>query len=468
MMNYEQAMHYLEGTERFGSRLGLERMRELLNYLGSPERGKLCMHVAGTNGKGSVSAYSAYMLAAAGLRVGLYCSPYVYDFGERIRILDGRDPEGRWKNDPREGQISHEAIAETLSEIRRQVEKHGMTGESHPTHFEMLTLMAFLYFDKNDCDVWVLETGLGGRLDSTNVIPAPKVAVITAIGLDHTKRLGSTYTAIASEKAGILKKGTEHVLVYDQYLAISDKHEAEKVENVFKERAKELGIEISFHRHEEIERLEHGLNGQRFRLKSEPSEIFETKLLPDFEADNADLAIKAVKALRPEITQDEIKEGLSLCYWPARLEKLCDEPVVLVDGGHNPQGAKALRLSLQSLFPDGRKEVHVCSVMKDKDRENMFRQVFAGGSMERIYFTAPQGIARAERPENLAETAREVAGLMPPEERPEILTAASVKDAVEAAWDYCRENEAVLLAWGTFYQAGEFRDAVYEAMRSRS
>ncbi len=464
MMNYQEAMHYLEGTERFGSRLGLERMQELLGYLGSPEKGRLCMHIAGTNGKGSVSAYSAYMLAAAGLRVGLYCSPYVYDFGERIRVLDGRDPEGKWKTDPRDGQISEEAIASTLSEIRRQVEKHHMTGPSHPTHFEMLTLMAFLHFREQDCDVWVLETGLGGRLDSTNVIPAPKVAVITAIGLDHTSRLGNTYTEIAGEKAGILKKGTEHLLVYDQYLAISDKQEAAKVERLFKEKADALGIEISFHRHDEIEILSHSLDGQTFRLKSKPSEIYKTKLLPGFEADNADLAIKACRALYPAISEEEIKEGLALCYWPARLEKLSDDPVVLIDGGHNPQGAKALRLSLQGLFPEGRPEVHVCSIMKDKDQDGMFRQVFAGGFLERIYCTAPQGIARASRPRELAEKAEKVASRMPPEERPAVYAAGTVKEAAEKALAYCRETGAVLVAWGTFYQAGEFREALYEIL----
>lgn len=466
-MTYEEAMQYLEGTERFGSKLGLERMQELLQYLGSPEQGRLCMHIAGTNGKGSVSAYSAYMLAAAGLRVGLYCSPYVYDFGERIRVVDGRDPEGKWKTDPKDGQISEEAVAATLSEIRRQVEAHGLSGASHPTHFEMLTLMAFLHFRATDCDVWVLETGLGGRLDSTNVIPAPKVAVITAIGLDHTNRLGHTYTEIAGEKAGILKRGTEQLLIYDQYLAISDRKEAAKVEALFAERAASLGIRPSFHRHSEIEVLSHDLNGQRFRLKARPEIIYETKLLPSFEPDNADLAIKAVRALRPEIRETEIQEGLAACYWPARLEKLCDEPVVLIDGGHNPQGAKALRLSLQSLFPEGRPEVHICSIMKDKDQENMFRHVLAGGSLKRLYCTAPAGIARAERPEQLAEAARRVAAELPPAKRPEIIAAPSVRAAVEQALPYCRDKQAVLLAWGTFYQAGEFRRAV-EALQEKA
>lgn len=458
-MNYAEAMLYLEGTERFGSRLGLERMTEILGYLGSPEKGRLCLHIAGTNGKGSVSAYSAYMLAAEGLRVGLYCSPYVYDFGERIRVLDGRSADAKWAEDPRAGQISEAEIARTLTLIRDTVEKHGMTGSSHPTHFEMLTLMAFLHFAKEDCDVWVLETGLGGRLDSTNCVPAPKAAVITAIGLDHTNRLGNTYTAIASEKAGILKKGTEVLCLYDQRLAIPDPAAADEVTELFADRARSLGIRLEQHRHEDVEVLRHDLSGQTFRLRDMPGEPYFTKLLPGFEPDNAALAIKAVKALYPSISEAAIRRGLETCYWPARLEKLSDKPVILIDGGHNPQGARALRKSLDGLFPEKPGEVHVCSIMKDKDRERMFREIFKGGQVRLLLCTAPRGVPRATPPDELAAIAAAEAAGLPETARPVIRTAETVEKALEEGLDFCREHQTILLAWGTFYQAGEFRAA---------
>lgn len=464
MMDFAEAMHYLEGTERFGSRLGLERMRDMLLLLGSPEKDLCCLHIAGTNGKGSVCAYSAYMLAAAGLRVGLYCSPYVYEFGERIRILDGRDPGRAWLDDPKAGQISEEAVASTLSEIRSVTETYGFEGDSHPTHFEMLTMMAFLHFKAQACDVVVLETGLGGRLDSTNIIPPPKVAVITAIGLDHTNRLGHTYMEIAGEKAGILKKGTEVLCLYDQNLAIPDPEEAAKVNALFEQKASSLGIRLLRHRHEELEVLSHDLSGQSFRVRGMDGEPYRTKLLPSFEPDNALLAVKAVRALYPEISDDEVRFGLANCYWPARLEKLCDEPVVLIDGGHNPQGAKALRLSLNDLFPEGKNEIHVCSVMKDKDQKGMFREILKGDRVSRIYLTKPKGIPRAAAPEELAEKLKEAAA----EEGtgvPEIVLKDSVAEACSEALALAEKEDSILLAWGSFYQAGEFKAALEAAAK---
>lgn len=460
-MNYEEAMIYLEGTERFGSRLGLDRMRQLLFWLDSPEFGIPTMHIAGTNGKGSVSAYSAYMLASAGYRVGFFCSPYVYDFGERIRVIDGRDPEAVWAQDPHAGQISREAVAETLTRLRTIIEEQGLTGPSHPTHFEMLTLMAFMHFRARACDVLVLETGLGGRLDSTNIIPPPRVAVITAIGLDHTARLGNTYLEIAGEKAGILKRGTRALCLYDQTIAIPEAEEAAKVTELFAQRAAELGIDLVAHRHADVHVLKRDLTGQSFRIFEEGNRIFRTALLPAFEPDNAALAVNAVRALVPTIAQEALARGIERCYWPARLEKLSDRPVVLLDGGHNPQGAAALRESLNALFPDGRPEVHICSIMRDKDQQAMLDEALRGGKVKLLLLTAPQGVARAERPEILAELAAETAAkLLPAAQRPEIAGVDSVAAAVERGLAFCLAHDAVLVGWGTFYQAGEFRKAL--------
>ncbi len=457
-MNYAEAMIYLEGTDRFGSRLGLERMQELLSYLDCATKKIPTIHIAGTNGKGSVAAYSAYILASAGKRVGLYCSPYVYTFGERIRVLDGRDPQGTWATDPLDGQISPDAIAETLTTIREVIELHGLTGLAHPTHFEMLTLMAFLHFQSRDCDVLVLETGLGGRLDSTNVIPPPEVAVITAIGLDHQARLGNTLVEIAGEKAGILKQGTKTLCLYDQSQAIADPEESQAVTSLFSSRAKALGIDFLPLRHEDIRVLERNLGGQTFQFRPAGDETFHTTMLPAFEPDNAGLAILAVKALLPEISTAQVATGIHACYWPARLEKLGDKPVSLIDGSHNPQGARALRDSLNLLFDEAVPEVHVCSIMKDKDRPQMFRNVLTGNRVRVLFVTAPEGVARAESPQLLAAVAREVVRELGVQT--EVKVAATVDEAVEEALKHCDALGAVLAGWGTFYQANEFRDAL--------
>ncbi len=454
-MNYSEAMTYLEGTDRFGSRLGLERMGRLLELLGSPERKMPVIHVAGTNGKGSVCAYSAYILASAGYRVGFFCSPYVYDFGERIRILDGRDPARTWAEDPLDGQISRQAVAQTLTRIRAVVEAHGLIGDSHPTHFEMLTLMAFLHFSAEQCDVIVLETGLGGRLDSTNIIPSPDVAVITAIGFDHEARLGTTLVEIAGEKAGILKAGTKTLCLYDQALAIRDPGEAQAVRDVFLNRARELGIAVNELRHQAIEVLSRDLSGQRFRFQDA---TYFTELLPSFEPDNAALAILAVKAFLPSIDQAAITEGIRDCYWPARLELLQMDPVTLIDGGHNPQGARALRASLDQLFEEKTPEVHVCSIMKDKQIPDMFRAVLSGGRVKTLICTMPSGIHRAEPATLLAEEARAVASELGVET--DIRVLEDVTEATRFALQEAKATGAVLIGWGTFYQAGAFRDAV--------
>ncbi len=457
-MNYAEAMIYLEGTDRFGSRLGLERMQQLLTYLGLPEQKIPTIHIAGTNGKGSTAAYSAYMLAAAGKRVGLYCSPYVYNFGERIRVLDGRDPEAPWAENPLAGQISPDCIADTLTTLREVIEAHGLTGQAHPTHFEMLTLMAFLHFRNSDCDVLVLETGLGGRLDSTNVIPPPDVAVITAIGLDHQARLGNTLVEIAGEKAGILKQGTKTLCLYDQAAAIRDPEESRAVTDLFFSRAKALSIHFNPLRHSDIEVLERSLNGQTFRFRPEGETRFHTTMLPAFEPDNAALAILAVRALLPEIAQADMARGIEACYWPARLEKLGDKPISLLDGSHNPQGAEALRGSLNLLFEPEVPEIHVCSIMKDKDRPQMFRNVLAGNRVRVLYVTAPEGVPRAESPQMLAAVATEIVRELGVST--EVRQALSVDQAVSEALSLCDQLGAVLVGWGTFYQANEFRDAM--------
>lgn len=458
-MNYQEALQYLEKGDRTGGRLGLDKLREFLEYLGSPEQKIPTIHVAGTNGKGSVCAYSAYILASSGKRVGLFSSPFVYDFGERIRVLDGRDHEKKWQEDPSVTYIQEEQVVYYVEIIQETIRALNISQEYLPIHFEMLTIMAFMHFQAMDCDVIVLETGLGGRLDSTNVIPAPEVAVITTIGLDHIHRLGNTHLEIAGEKAGILKTGTKAFLLYDQSTSLENAETVSQLHDFFARRATELSIPFYMHAREETTPISRSLLGQSFSIHQVGD--FHTKLLPLYEIQNASLAIMAVRAYDPNISLENLQEGVLQCYWPARLEKILDKPLAFLDGGHNPQGAMALRESLNQLLPDGMEEIHIIGIMQDKDQIGMLRNIFRGGNVTRVYCTKPWG-NRATPADELAALVREAAHEILGNHLPEIHIAHDFSLACEEAYQEASTLNKVIVCWGTFYQAKAFRDTILE------
>jgi dihydrofolate synthase/folylpolyglutamate synthase len=464
-MTFEEAMYYLDKRERFASRLGLDKLREVLELLGNPDKGIPTIHIAGTNGKGSTCAYISYILAEAGYKVGLYSSPYVYEYGERIRVLDGHDQAKTWRTRPEAGYINKEETTRYLNCIRRTIESVGYDKEHHPNHFEMLTLMAFLFYREHECDVLVLETGLGGRLDATNVIDPPEVATITAIGLDHTQRLGNTYVEIAGEKAGILKKGTQSLVLYDQYDAIKDHIAAADVEALFRHKAEELDIRFCPVRKNQVIPLSHDLEGQTFELLTGPlkGETLQTKLLARYEIYNAQLAIETVLAFKNTIDKDAIIKGLYYCYWPGRLERLTHNPSAFLDGGHNPQGTRALRESLDYLFPPtscpDHKEVHLVCMMKDKDAKTMFQNMLKGGRVSHLVLSRVAGIKRAMEPEDMAGIVEAIeVDLLAKENYPEIHIVPDYEDALVEAWHLAQAEQAIIMAWGSFYQAERFRD----------
>lgn len=457
-MNYEETVHFLEYGERGGSRLGLDKLKEVLIYLGSPEEKIPIIHVAGTNGKGSVSAYSAYILAASGKRVGLFTSPYVYDFRERVRVLDGHDLARAWETDVANTFIAKDALIHYVEVIIETISAMGIPDENHPNHFEMLTIIAFLYFAELNCDVIVLETGIGGQVDATNVIPAPIISVITTIGLDHVKRLGHTHMEIARDKSGIMKRGSKKFLLYNQRKANPDQALADLLHQFFIEKAAELQIPIQIMAEDEGKIIKRDLDGQVFEIKD--LGVFRTTLLPVFEVENAALAVRVVQAFDPDISLENLQAGVLACYWPARIEKLSSHPLVFLDGGHNPQGALALRGSLNELVPD-REEIHLSGMMRDKDQIKMFENVLQNGRVKRLYCTSPGG-HRATLPQDLAMWAEAASLCLPQNKRPEIIVAEDFKAAIQEAYREAMEKDAVIVCWGSFYLAVDFRDTIVE------
>lgn len=459
-MNFDEAWSYLSGEGRpQGGRLGLEGLQVVLNKLGNPEKTAKKIHIAGTNGKGSTAAYSAYILASAGYRVGQYSSPAVYRFGERMRVLDGRSSK-EWAYNPAHGEIPVEGIAKYLTQIKDVLDTMDLDDETYPRYYEIITLMAFLYFADTDCDVWVVETGLGGRLDATNVIPAPEVAVITAIGIDHIAELGNSFTGIATEKAGILKEGTEFLCLYDQYQGIANPEDARAVTEVFEKSSQELGINLIQMKAEEIHTINLDLTGQSFAMDG-LEEVFHTQLLPDYESLNASLAIKACRGLFNDLDMEAIKFGVEHCYWPARIEKISDEPIVIIDGAHNAQGAHALRQSLDKLFPTDTNEIVVCASMRDKDQRATFTEILQNGKVKHVICTAPEDNERALTSFELANIVNDVAAKVLPEElRPMVYNIRNIEDAAKLAFGLQRENyNSIIVELGSFYIANEFREA---------
>lgn len=337
--------------------LGLTRIRRLMHLLGNPQQQLRFVHIAGTNGKGSTAAYIHSILCSAGYKTGLFTSPYIINFEERIRINDASIPLN----------VLHD-IGLRVRDAALRVQQEC---NEHPTEFELITAAALLYFAQERCDIVVLEVGLGGRLDSTNVISTPDVAVITRIGLDHMALLGSTCEEIAHEKAGIIKDGG-HVVAWNDENASVNKvfqdacrtHHATLIMPSF-EQVQCLGITELSVPYENVM--------QRFSYQGER---YETHLLGSYQPYNAVLAIEAARVLCSRgftIPQTALHEGIASARWLGRFDvrSTCNEwCCVVCDGGHNPQGARALAQSIDRAFPHT-KCVFVMSVLADKNYEAM-------------------------------------------------------------------------------------------------
>ncbi len=393
-------------------------MRALMKALGDPQNGMRFVHVAGTNGKGSTCAMIASVLQAAGYRTGLYVSPHLAEYNERI-CIDGR------------------AISDSyFCSLAERVFDAAAGMEEKPTVFEKLTAMGFLAFRESECDVVVLEVGLGGKLDATNIIEDPLLCVISGIDLEHTETLGSTIAEIAAEKAGIIKAGCPVVAASQDAAA----------EDVFRSRAVELGCGITFTDPSEEKLISRDLDfqvvdyRQRRRVRLPLVGVYQYK--------NLALALDAIDALSArglKISEAAVYAGLAGLRWPGRFEVLKDHPPVIVDGAHNPSGARELSICLSEFFP-GRKITLVMGVLSDKDYRAML-DIMAPHASDFVIVTPPSG--RALPAEELAAIIRDEYGI------PSI-SASSVKQGVAAAM-LDRDHGGPVCIFGSLYQIGEVR-----------
>jgi dihydrofolate synthase/folylpolyglutamate synthase len=383
-MEYQAALDYLHSLYRFGSRLGLERVRHLLELAGNPQHRVRAVHVAGTNGKGSVTAMVASMLMAAGYRTGMYISPHLERFTERVSV-DGREIPGS-------------EVAGLVTRLVPLIERMVAGGYEHPTEFEVVTAMAFLYFAQQETDLVALEVGLGGRYDATNVVD-PLVSVITNISFDHMDRLGNTLPEIAYQKAGIIKRlGT--VVTGAQGEAL------EVIAGVARDESARL---IVVGRDVIWEEVSSSLAGQVMNLHT-PTRTYpglEVSLIGRHQQGNAATAVAAVECLAASgypVPVEAIFSGMKAAAWPGRLEIMAQDPLVILDGAHNEDGARQLARALQGIIPH-RKLYLVLGLLADKSARDVLGHL--------VPLAAGVVVTRPPSPRALppAQLAREVAAL---------------------------------------------------------
>ena len=424
-MDYKESLSYLESLNVFGSKLGLSRIERLTELLGHPERRYRTVHVTGTNGKGSVSAMTAAILTESGFRTGLYTSPHLTSYTERF-VIDGE-------------QASEADFAAAISAAKEAAEAMLAEGLEQPTEFEVLTAAAFYYFAEKHVDYAVIEVGLGGLLDSTNVI-MPEVAVITNVAMEHADRCGGTLEGVAHHKAGIIKRGVPVVTAAEGMPL-----------DVLRQKAEEEGSEI-FAYGEDF-RAAAGAEGIDFSSKDSGAAHYALALGGAYQRQNAALAIRTAMLLAEKhraVTHETIARALKSVAWPGRFERFALEGVrIVVDGAHNPAGAAALKESLDATFA-GEKRVLLLGILEDKDYRAMLRTLVRAD--DRVVITPPAS-SRAGDPENLARVAREIT------QEVEVVPAADA--ALSRALDRAA-GRRILCAAGSLYLIGNLRRLLLE------
>lgn len=424
-MKYEEAMEYIEECNSLGSVLGLESMERLMKELQNPQNELTFIHVAGTNGKGSVSAFIASGLKTAGYKVGRYISPTIFTYRERFQINDKM--------------ISKKELGELMAQVKEACDRIVAEGHPHPTSFEIETALSFLYFVKKDCDVVVLETGMGGRLDATNIIPAAKLCILTSISMDHMQFLGDTLADIATEKCGIIKTGTT---------VISTRQAEEALEVVEKICALEE-VELIVADPSHVSKVKQGLEKQFFTYEGEKYEI---SLSGSYQIENAVLALEALKWLSQngfeKINEQKMVKGLQGAVWKGRFSVIAKKPYFIVDGAHNVAAAEKLAESIRFHFTN-RKIVYIMGMFRDKEYEKVIR-ITAPLATQIITVAAP-GNPRALPALDLAVAVRDV--------NPHVTNADSLEEAVEMSYLFA-DKDSVIIAFGSLAFLGQLMTIV--------
>lgn len=426
-MNYQEALAFIHGTHQFSIKLGLENTLRLLSLMDSPQEALKYIHVAGTNGKGSTSNYLAEMLMAAGYKVGLYTSPFLEAFNERMRV-NGKA-------------ISDDMLAEIASFCQEACQTMVEQGHPHPTEFEVVTAIGFEYFKRMGCDIVVLEVGMGGRLDATNVILSPEVAVITPVDLDHVEYLGDTIGKIAGEKAGIIKSGRP-VIIHPQ---------VDEALATIKEICQVRGSELIIAPTDCVEILEESTTGTLFSLGQE---VYRIRMLGAHQTRNAAVALSAINQLNAQgrfaVSKEAIRSGLERANWAGRLEIMSHDPLVLIDGAHNLHGAKGLSSAIGHLLK-GYKLIGVVGILGDKDVSGMLGEMLP--HLDQIICT------EADNPRRMtAQTLKERVALMGRDSVAIANLEEALQEGLRSLHQLTAEGEkAGLICFGSLYMIGGAR-----------
>lgn len=419
-MNAEQAIAYIHSVCWKGSIPGLGRTQELLEKMGNPEKKLKFVHIAGTNGKGSTAAMTASILSKAGYRTGLYTSPYIYRFHERIQV-DGVE-------------ISDEELAEITEYVKPLADSMAQS----PTEFELVCCIAFEYFYRKKCEIVVLEVGMGGAWDATNVIEVPEVAVITNIGLDHTEYLGDTVEKIAETKSGIFKPHG-HAVVY---------RSTPSVEAVYERVCAERDVSLRKADFDGLVLKAHTLEGQVFDCGSRKNLVLP--LLGDHQLHNASVVLSIADTLIGEgwkISEQNIYDGVRDVRWPGRFDIVCRKPLFIIDGGHNPQCIEALVKNIRDYLA-GKKVIALTGVLADKDYADMYKPVMP--LVDRFVCITPPNPRKLEA-EQLARYLRQAGA--------QAQASESILDGVKQAMELAGKD-GVVLCFGSLYSIGGIRDAL--------
>ena len=425
-MDWNEAIALVHGSDWKHAKIGLTRMKDLLKLLGNPQKDMKYIHIAGTNGKGSASIMSQSILTKAGYRTGRYISPHIDTFNERMSI-DGE-------------LISDEELREEAKRIKEAIRQMN----EEPTDFEIITAMAFDWFHRKHCDLVVLEVGMGGRLDATNVITSPLCSVIMHIGLDHTEFLGNTVQEIAREKAGIIKAHCP-VIVYDQ---------AEDVLDVIRKYAYNIQADMHVTAPDLCEMETASLHEQIFSYRSHLH--IRLNMPGRYQIRNACVVLDLMDLLRTHgfpVSETAIREGLQDVRWPGRYELMQDDPAVILDGAHNPNGVEALVDSLQASFPK-RKIIFVVGVMRDKDIHDMILKT-APYAKE---FIAEVPISGYDRTLQIDALMKEIRSCFSGPVTP----ADSVNEGLTVALAHAERSD-VIVCFGSLYQVAAVRKRFYSS-----
>ena len=418
-MKYEEALEYVESISMAGIKPGLSNIIHLCERLGNPQDSLKFVHISGTNGKGSTLAYIYEILQSAGIKVGRYVSPTIFEYRERIQV--GKR------------MITKNALAEGMELVKNACDRMVEEGLGQPTPFEVETALAFWYFQREKCEIVVLETGMGGRLDATNLIKNTLVAVIASVSMDHMQFLGKTLGEIAYQKAGIIKEGCSVVTM----------EQSETVLEVIRNEAKEKQCQLLLSSAKGLTKVHYGVEKQSFTTKEYGK--LEISLAGRFQMENVCLALKAIEVLREKgykITDQAIKTGLAGTKWPGRFQMLAKKPTFIVDGAHNEDAAQKLAESIEFYFTNKR-IIYIMGMLKDKEYEKVV-QITHKYADQIITITPPEN-ARALKAYELAQCVAEYHG--------NVTAADSLEEAVEMA-RLLADKDDVIIAFGSLSYLG--------------